>query len=234
MKTTLLITSVFAVTLGLAQTPQGIQAESNLRALGEVGKANTIKTFNNRYEGVRGNPFLRDKWTKTEVVSSKGDTLFTLTKLNIYEHDVWAILSTGDSVIVDKGLIKSFSFVDPISKTQRTFEFIVDKQAGYFEVLYSGSSFRLLCRRKKEFIKAMTSGSYGTGNPYDEFVETKPQYFVIGNKPKLQRLKPTSEAVIAIFGPTAKTVMAEEKSDLKNEADLVALVKAIDQQQPKQ
>jgi hypothetical protein len=212
---------------GQGYTPTALQAETNLRALGEVAKANTIMVFNNRYEGVRGTPFLQSKWEQTEIILPKGDTITTKTKLNLFTKDVWAILSKGDSVIVEKGIISEFTYFDSAMNQKRRFIFLSDIELAYYEVLYPGKNITLLCRRTKELTKAQLSGSYTHGNTYDEFRDGKPKYF-IRQKNRLTPLKQKNTSVTKVLGSEAKSILEREKLDLKSETDLIKLVSEVD------
>ena len=119
----IILSWAWAFTNAQDQSMMGDAAEQNLRTLGSHGSNDQIRTFNNRYEGVRGSPFLRDLWHHAVIITTKGDSLLTYIKLDIYSDDVWAILSRGDSIVVDKGLIRSLSFFDEDSGRQRTFFF---------------------------------------------------------------------------------------------------------------
>jgi hypothetical protein len=218
-----------ATTLSFGQgyTPTALQAESNLRALGEVGNDNPVMVFNNRYEGVRGTPFLQNEWQPTEIILPKGDTIATKTKLNLYTKDVWAILSKGDSVIVEKGIIKEFTYFDSSMNQLRRFVFLTDLELAYYEVLYPGKNITLLCKRTKELTKAELSASYTHGNTYDEFRDGKTKYF-IRQKNKLTPLTQKNSPLIKVLGPEAKSILESDKLDVKSESDLIKLVSEVD------
>jgi hypothetical protein len=213
---------------GLAQSHNmtGDAAEQNLRALGSHGSTDQIRTFNDRYEGVRGTPFLNPLWYHAVVVTTKNDTLRTLIKLDTYSDDVWAILRRGDSIIVDKGLIRSFSFYE--EKQSRHREFFFDQHLlGYFELLYSGQRLSLACKWRKELVKAVVSGGYPTGNPYDEFIPAKTQYFVIKDN-KLHLLRPRRSTIRELLGEDAARTVDEQEITFKDEKQVIRLVQDAD------
>lgn len=208
----------------------GDAAEQNLRALGSHGSTDQIRTFNNRYEGVRGNPFLSDQWHSAVIITTKRDTLQTFIKLDIYSDNVWAILHRGDSIIVDKGLISSFSFHDPKLARQRTF-FFDPHLLGYFELLYKGNTLSLAGKRRKELLKAVVSGGYSSGNPYDEFIAAKTQFFVIKDG-KLHLMRSRRNSIRELLGPEAAAkAMHEPPLNLKDEEQVISLVQYADMHQ---
>jgi hypothetical protein len=222
-----------AVTACLAQkskAPIGYNAEDNWRAWGTTRTSNAVLSFNDRYEGVKGSPFLFDDWQIAEVVLARGDTAFTKLKLDLFAHEAWVILSTGDSLIVRPGIIKSITFTDA-SGNQRRFVFTINKkETGYYETLYEGDQVSLACKRRKELKKAVISGAYTTGNPYDEFFDESPRYFIIRNhKPVLFRQRPKD--VADILGAKAKQYYDQQRINLTNEEELVRLVRAADEKE---
>ncbi|HEY3406143.1 MAG TPA: hypothetical protein VGK59_22305 [Ohtaekwangia sp.] len=212
-------------------TPVGPAAEQNTRTLASSANTdNAIKWFNNRYQGVVGHPFLLNDWQQAEVELADGNLAQTLIKLDISKDELWAVLTTGDSIIVNPGLVRSFSILNHDSNQRRAFEFILGRQprySGYFEVLYSGDTYTLLSKRKKEYKPAVISGSYVTGNPYDEFVDEESWYYIRKNN-ELIFLKLKENTIIDILGIPARKVLKEKNLDLKKESDIVELVKGVD------
>lgn len=219
-----------SLTLVGQTTPTGPAAEQNIRTLASSANTdNSIKWFNNRYQGVVGHPFLINSWKQAEVTLADGNRALTLVKLDISRDELWAILTTGDSLIVNPGLIRSFTILDSANQ-KRNFEFILGSQprySGYFEVLFTGNTFTLLSKRKKEYRPAVISGSYVTGNPYDEFIDEEPWYYILKNK-ELTFLKLKENAIMDVLGDDARNILKEKTIDLKNEKDLVELVKSVD------
>jgi len=47
--------------------PQGYEAKENLRELGSTDGTGTVQTFDNRYEGVKGTPYVFEQFRQGEV-----------------------------------------------------------------------------------------------------------------------------------------------------------------------
>ncbi len=209
---------------GQSNNMMGDAAEQNLRSLGSAGSSDQIRTFNNSYRGVVGTPFLVNRWQKAVLVTAKKDTIRTSIKLDLFKDDLWAILSKGDSIIVDKGLVRSFSFHDEQEKRDRDF-FFDSHLLGYFEMAYKGNNISLASKRRKDLIKAAVSGGYRTGNPYDEFVTARTQYFVIKDG-KLHQLRQRRGVLEELLGKDAASKAADV--DFKDEEQVLKLVREAD------
>lgn len=208
--------------------PTGPAAEVNLRTLmSSANTDNTVLWFNDRYEGVQGHPFLIKDWSQAELTLLSGDPALTLVKMDICKDELWAILTTGDSIIVNGGLVKGFSFIDPSTNQKRTFQFILEgRYTGYFETLYAGSSISLLCKRKKVLIRAVISGSYTTGNQYDEFVDEESKYYILKKK-SMQPVKLKESSIRQVLGDQAWETLPEGTVDV-TESNLTGLVQRVD------
>ena len=47
--------------------PEGYEARENLRELGSVSGTGSVQTFDNRYEGTKGTPYVFEAWAPGEI-----------------------------------------------------------------------------------------------------------------------------------------------------------------------
>jgi hypothetical protein len=220
MKNTLLLTILASFSVAsFGQDNPGPQGETNIRNAASPGSS-TVQTFNNRYEGVRGNPFLIDKWCSAEIALTRGDTVNAFVKLDIHADEIWSKRSNGDSIIVDRGLVKALKLHDPESTTPRLF-FFDNYEIGYFEVLYAGKKLVLACKRRKDFQKASVSGVYDHGNTYDEFSPGKTRYYLLQGNRLVSLRKNT---IRDLLGKNAKRLADDVNLDFKTDSQVVDFI----------
>jgi hypothetical protein len=97
------------------------------------------------------------------------------------------------------------------------------------QVLYQGKSF-LFKRYRKEFLKADVGQPYGQNRLVDEYKDYY-EYYVTTDDKEPVMLKPRKSSVIEIFSDKSEIMedfIKKEKINLKNETDLVKLVKHYD------
>ena len=63
---------LFHYGLILSQENAGIEGQENLNLLGSGSNGSMVRTFDDRYEGVRGSPFFIEEWAEGEIRGSNG------------------------------------------------------------------------------------------------------------------------------------------------------------------
>ena len=79
---TLIISLALLITIScIAQNvsmPEDYEAKENLRELGSLDGTGNVKTFDNRYEGVKGTPYVFNEFKQGEVfLKSKNNNTYT-------------------------------------------------------------------------------------------------------------------------------------------------------------
>ncbi len=76
----------------VAQTipdPTGYEAKENLRELGSVSGTGNVQTFDNRYEGTKGTPYVFEAWSQGEIfLKSKKKVLVKELNYNCYDNEL--------------------------------------------------------------------------------------------------------------------------------------------------
>ena len=139
--------------------------------------------FDNRYEGVKGTPFLFDDWSLGSVLYD--NTLFSKEleyRYDVIKNDLHIRFRSGEVRIPDNFHILQFSLKDKQGKTHFFDHALVtgERTDQFYEVLYSGKQTQLLKLVKKELRKADYKGAYSTDQRSDEFT-TKTKYFLRTN-----------------------------------------------------
>jgi hypothetical protein len=214
--------SLLSLVKAFSQELDASSAQTNLDALAGSRHSNgQIRTFDHTYLGIKGTPYLNEEWEQSLVLLRDGNLSKGEVKLDVYSDELRALKSDGDSIIVNAGLITSFHLVN----SKRKFVFIMDPEGlGYFEVLAEGKDKSLICKRSKRIKKATSPGPYDAGNPYDEFIDIAPEYFIL-KEGRISPLKTTNNGIRVGLGEEAAKFMKKDKLSPKKEEELILIFK---------
>jgi hypothetical protein len=231
MKTTLWAVALLTCPLAaLAQTtPQGIDAQINLNNVGTAGTSGVVRTYDNRYDGVRNSPYLLDPWLKGDLLLANGQKYEQVSlKLNTHQDELVFRRSGGDSVIFNRKNVAQFELADAAGQKLafRCWQPEGTDQPGYYQVLAQGK-YSLFVRHRKTLLKADFKGAYSSGRTYDEFVDEKTYYLALPGRPNsLIKLKPGPKALLKALQDDGSLAQFAQKEglDLKKEADMAKLL----------
>jgi len=235
MKSLIIILITFIGATGLAQTiPDHTEAKENLRELGSLSGTGNVKTFDNRYEGTKGTPYVFEEWFPGEVfLKNNKRIIIEQMNYNCYDNEVAYLEPKSKAVmLINKYMVDLFflkSGADSILFIPIQLE--DDKQAVFVQVLYNdGSSLYKLYG--KEFVRANYEGAYSADRRYDEFADKSSLYFSRHDDPaQYHKVKKSKKQILSAFPGAEDQISAyikEEKLDLKSEADLIKLLKFYD------
>ena len=239
MKTLALLSLFFLPPAARAQTglTTGAAGQENLNAL--VRGAPTVVP-DSRYEGLRGSPYVVPRWLPTALtmIRSKVTLPPVPLKYDVFQQRLLMYnKQKGDSLQLNSDLISSFVLVDAGQSEkagQRRFRRFAEapvlrQQLEFVEVLHAGK-YELLKRYVKQLDKASYTGAFSADKRYDELID-KEEYYLRRPDGRLEPLKPTLKALQAAAPALAAALKAEadqQKLNGKSEAELVALLAAVD------
>ena len=238
--TLLFLLLVLLSEVGSAQSKNLAEKQQIVDAIGKNYNSGSVQTFNERYEGVKGSPFLSDEWMDGEVRLTNGQKFDDLQlKYDVYRDEIIVRRRDGAEVIPDKHTIVSFLLTTTEEASVRRF-LRVDYLANshkypnnhFSEVLHEGTS-TLLATRHKKLIRADYRGAYHANRPYDRFGDVMTQYYWINPRGQASGLKPTSKSILRLFNDKKqriKTYLENHPVDFANEQEVVQLVQYYDQQ----
>jgi len=211
------------VTLATAQR-EGADAQQNLDALGGAG-SNLVRTFDTRYDGIRGTPFLLPYWCSTEVVFKDGRRFSTVPlKYDVYQNQVVIKRPQGDSVILNAAPVSYFTMQDIITGKSYVFrKFLLPPgdqaqlKDKFLQVIQEGST-SLVVSRSKAIVKADYKGGYNAGRPYDELIDDT-QYYLLRPDGSLAGIRLNRKSVLEAFTKHQAEIKAyaqQENIDFKN------------------
>lgn len=220
----------------MAQTipdPTAYEARENLRELGSISGTGHVRTFDNRYEGTKGTPYVFDEWLPGEIfMKSKKRVIIKDMNYNCFENEVAYLDPSSKSVmLINKYNIDLFYLISGAD----TLVFVPvqmdeNKAPVFAQLLYRGES-SLYKRYEKEFIRANYEGAYSADRKYDEFADKSSLYFTTQEDSGLNKVKKSKKQFLALF-PGAEDELSAfiktEKLDLKLEEDIISLLKYYD------
>jgi hypothetical protein len=232
MKPFIILLITLISTICFAQTnpnPTATEAKENVRELGSLSGTGHVKTFDNRYEGTKGTPYVFEQWTPGEVfLKDKKRIIIQEMNYNCYDNEVAYLDPSSKAVmLINKFTVDLFY----LKSGEDTLVFVPvqleeDKGPVFTQLLYKGES-TLYKLYGKEFVRANYEGGYSADRKYDEFADKSSLYMSTSDDPALIKLKKSKKQILTAF-PDAEDEMSAyikaEKLDLKNEADLIRLL----------
>ncbi|MBC6611240.1 hypothetical protein H8B15_09915 [Hymenobacter sp. BT507] len=223
-----------------AQTKSGgYQADNRTQdAINAYSEHNNYYTFDNRYKGLKGSPFILPKWSKGDIEMSDSKIIKSIpVRIDAYNKAVLVKKGNGDSIALDDRRIKSVTLYDEQLKNgdyvvvNRVFKQIpaaseLEMGSVYFEELFNSNGIALLKNNKKVLKKASGGSAYNSGNLYDEIID-KEEYFIYRNN-KIMPVKLSEKS----FEKAMPNLMEKIKHyslqrDLRSEKDFIAMLTSI-------
>ncbi|HNQ37721.1 MAG TPA: hypothetical protein P5086_04050 [Prolixibacteraceae bacterium] len=159
----------------------------------------TIQTFDNRYEGTKGSPYLSEEWLKGAVmVSGVEEPQVALLNYDCLNDELLVRLADGNPAALPHENVASFLLYDEQSPDKYRYFVPITPQKGdpYFcEVLYSGRNI-LLVHPRKTFRKADYQRAYSPDRKYDEYLDESVYYLKSENGKDFAKLRLQKKQVL--------------------------------------
>lgn len=183
----------------IAQT----QLSNDIRRYEDIIGSNYMSAqFDNRYEGIKGSPFLFDVWTTGRIVDSKGQEYQNLSvKYDAYKNEILVNTQSRGTFYLNKNFAKAFYMKDP--STAKWLKFIPitvpddQQETPYYLELFSGKT-TLLEQFHITLIKADFQGAYSQDRRYDEFQKSS-VFYLKGPNDTLTKIKTTRNGLAKSF-----------------------------------
>jgi len=211
-----------------AQQPSGQDAFVNTLNLG--GQSNVARTWDNRYEGVRGTPYLKNVWQNAQIISIEGKVYNNVPlKYDVYSNLLAVKNSKGDSISTETTNTKEFTWIG----TGMTFvkEPLLDNTTDLknfgrlYQQIFKGNKTTLLKNYRKELLKADYQGGYNANRRYDELIDETDYY--LKKDTQIEKIKLNEKNIVKFLADKEKEVkdfIKKQKLNLKNETDVVKLL----------
>ncbi|GAB3747297.1 hypothetical protein [Spirosoma pomorum] len=201
-----------------------------------------VRTFDHRYQGMKGTPYLLPYWAKGYVMLTNGQRYDRgLLKFNAYQQELVMIQPPAktDSIVIDRERISWFVIQPADSGSAIVFRHFTNLRSNdqelldsYYRVIYSGSH-PLLQRISKQFRPANYKDVYSPDIRYDAFID-KSAYYVLNSDRRIVKVKLSTKSLLAAVTGDVDTKVPESIGDLRkrvvtSEEDAVKLLSAYDQ-----
>lgn len=234
---TLIFSLALLITASLAaqnvSVPEDYEAKQNLRELGSVYSTGTVKTFDMRYEGVKGTPYIFKDFRQGEVfLKDKNKVTINDLNYNCFENEIIYMDPATDVIrLLNKFQVDLFTIQDG----DKILTFVPlkledDAETIFAEVLYNKGSIAYKVY-EKEWVKANYEGGYSADRAYDEFVDKYDLYFLKKGDNILYKAKKSKKQVLEAFPDQESEISSFIKSnklDLKEDESLVKLLEYYD------
>ncbi|MCS6796239.1 MAG: hypothetical protein RMJ97_10580 [Raineya sp.] len=201
-----------------------------INAMNLAGQSNIVRTWDSRYQGVKGHPFVKNVWENAQIISIDGKTYQDVPlKYDVYSNLAIIKNSKGDSIITEVTNIREFTL--KTSKMTFVKEPLLDnpdniKNYGrLYEQLYKGSKVTLLKNHRKVLLQADYQGGYSANRRYDELIEEYDYFLKKGNS--IEKIKLNEKNLLKVLSDKEKELkefLKKEKLNLKTEVGVMKLL----------
>ena len=198
---------------------------------------NSPIVYSNRYEGIRGTPFLFEDWIAGELVLTNNSRFNEVEiKYDMMENNLLVLNGSGVAIYPSRTIIKSFHFTDNtgIHRSFINLAFVnynlgPDSHSGYVEQLFEGNN-RLIAKKIKYLKFVEARGAYSENKSYDEFRYSPAEYYWINNEGEVTLLKGGKKNILKALNDNGDLAgYAKNKGlNLKKENDLILLMTYFD------
>jgi len=206
----------------------------NLRLTGENAVGNTVRTYDGRYEGVRGHPYFLEEWTPGNVLlENEREYRNVKLKYNVYQDQLIGLQHDKFAIMLPKDQVRAFTMLKQDSSQTANFvkarhlEVDLSKvpPEQYVQVLYEGK-LKLYAVNRKLLDEADYRGAYNTGRRYDLFGELDAVFYLSGpwGTSKLKRRNKKVLKAFKMHTKILKDYVELEELDLRQREDLIQLL----------
>lgn len=170
----------------LAQTMKGQDNYENFQDIAQTGNRDAVRLFDERYEGVKGSPYIFDDWQSGKIYSKKGPFDYVNLNYDAYNNEIHIKTNRG-IIFIDNSKVDSFKvkmdkqdaiYLNTLSVCKNC---EIDNQFYVLEIARSNNS--LLAERKDvDFLKADYKGAFSSGRTFDEYYSENSFYLLSPDK----------------------------------------------------
>ncbi|RTQ52168.1 hypothetical protein EJV47_03845 [Hymenobacter gummosus] len=199
------------------------------------GEFQAYNTFDHRYDGLVGTPYLQKGWTPAKVkLADKRELVGAPARYDVYRRVLVVQPYAGkkDSVWLDVTRMSEFTLLPAVpGQPERLFVPFAsapdaEKKAAFVEVLYQGTSGHALLKLpRKVMVKANYQGGYAADRRFDELVD-RSEYYLRRPDGSAVEVK-LSQKSLAGAAPTL-AALGQTKRNIKTEQDAVEALRAAE------
>lgn len=235
-----LFISVFSV-LNLNAQQGAIPNSGTMESYVSMGDVQVIQSFDLRYEGVKGTPFLYEDWRDGHVtLRGKEDEEPRTFKMNInlLENQLFVVLYDGTVGPLPSKFVKDINFKADTEEESKEIKFVPmirklveginNETLGYYQLIYEGDM-KVLKHIRKTFKEADYKGAYSSDIRYDEYKQDT-RYFVSADGISFVKVKMKTKNLEKAFPKHAseiRGIIKKGKLNLSKDEDIKTLFAAL-------
>lgn len=203
MKRSLVILSLILLSAKVFSQMEGFDGFSNLM----TSNTSMFRSFDNRYEGVTGQPTIFEDFVTGRVITKNGVKYSNIQiNLDAYQNELVALNRLKKPVIVNSAEIDSFMIVNPLDNTPLHFKKISIAGKIVFAQLICDGKIKLFKHYVKKLERATYTGAYNqNGKRSDEFVEAS-EYYVQPGDNEIAKWGRTKKALAKLIPEKEKEI----------------------------
>ncbi|MEM1137439.1 MAG: hypothetical protein AAGI07_16485 [Bacteroidota bacterium] len=226
--------SLFQIVFAQSQSP--IVQEQNIQEIGQNWYNGSVITFDKRYKGVKGSPFLTEEWLPGTITLNNDTIIEDLhLKYNVQENRLYRRAENEKANLILNYLVKSFSIVG--SGSMRNFIRVSLKdekgeEINQFVELFAQGKLNLISKPECRIRKADSNNVYGSGRQYDEFIQNSSLYIYPKGERIAKQVKESKKFFIELMPDKENEIKAyfkENKPFLKDQQVVSKLVQYCNQ-----
>ncbi len=187
---------------------EGQDAQMNLNEIGQIAPvATAARGFDNRYQGIKGTPFLHENWQKgtIELTTNQPAIKDIAIRFDAHFHQFQIKMSSGIKLFlkpafIDQVTIENEGTYLPV----KAHKLGKDGEVRYTYSLFQNADIQLLKMPYKRFIKADYQQAYSVDRRYDEFADVSYEYF-LRFKNDYQKFKPKKKSFLKVLPAEMRT-----------------------------
>jgi hypothetical protein len=198
--------------------------------------ANILTSFDERYEGMKGNQYLNNEWLFGNLFGSNGQILRKEVplKFDAFNNEIIMKLPNGDTVAVYPAICKMYySYGQEILNLSQINGLKSKKgedlSRKYVYTLFDGKN-KLIKYIKKEIELADYKGAYSNNRPYDSFL-TISEYFFVDEQGNFSPIKLSKKNLLKFMKSHESELnnfISENKLEISTEDGAISLLKHYD------
>jgi hypothetical protein len=187
------------------------------------------QAFINQYEGISGSVYDQTAYQLAKITLKDGRVFNDVkARINLLEQEVNFIASNGQEGFLGKGMVSEIVYEDNNASVQQPKIFQcgfppIDNQnsISFYQILLNGKASLL----KSVYKTIQERNNEMSGERFKEFATYENKYFLKDGT--IVRIKKDKSSLLALFQDKKEAIskyIEQQKLNLKNEADLIALV----------
>jgi len=230
-----------AVMLPAQQQMSAVEVQQTIESLGAPPSPtsnNVVQTFDYRFEGVKGTPFIPEDWSEATLITENDKEVEGIKLLyDVLNHELWLQRSNGIRMILNNHQVKSFILKSPGSERKfvRYHDPSGKEDVIFLEILVEGRV-NLYCKHRKYYVPADRENAAYNHQRYEEYRVGKSSYFLQREgEAKLEKMPPKKGKILKALSDHKDELKAYIKQNnyfIIDEPAMVDLVKYYNQLEP--